>query len=56
MATLQTQLEGTVKLKGKQCEMNRKQHSGLNKQAERGELARRTHCLGKKNKNFFARV
>lgn len=56
MATLQTQLEGTVKLKGKQCEMNEKQHSGLNKQAERAGLARRTHCVGKKQRNFFGRV
>lgn len=53
MATLQTQLEGTVKLKGKQCEMNGKQHSGLNKQTERAGLARRTHCFGKKQRNFL---
>lgn len=32
MATLQTQLEGTVKLKDKQCEMNGKEHSCLSKQ------------------------
>lgn len=56
MATLETQLEGTVKLKGKQCEMNRKEHSGLNKQAERAGLASRTHCLGKKQRKFFCNI
>jgi len=33
--TLQTELEGTVKLKDKQCGTNGKKHSCLNKQAER---------------------
>lgn len=56
MATLQTQLEGTVKLKGKQCEMNGKQPSDLNKQAERTGLARRTHYHGKKQRKIFGRV
>lgn len=55
MATLQTQLEGTVKLKGKQCEMKGEKHTGLNKQAERAQLATRTHCLVR-NKAFFGRV
>lgn len=35
VATLPTQLEGTVKLEGKQCEMKGKKHSCLNKQAGR---------------------
>lgn len=56
MATLQTHLEGTVKLKGKQCEMNGEHRSGLSKQAERAGLARRTHCLGKKTRNYFGRA